>query len=71
MMRNNTTIERKMRYFGISREELAKMLRMSVRTLHRRLADPTTWTVGEMNRLGGIFGWTREDFADFVESCSR
>lgn len=64
-------VEKSLIYFGISREELARVLRMSVRTLQRRLADPTTWTVGEMNRLGGVFGWTREDFADFVESCSR
>ena len=63
-------IEQYLKWYGISREELANMLRISVRTLHRRLADPTTWTAGEINRLRGIFQWTKEVTAEFVGRCT-
>ena len=45
------------------------MMRMSVRTLYRREADPTTWTVCELKRLGEIFEWERRELAEFVECC--
>lgn len=64
-------IEEALRYYGISREELAKMLRMSVRTLYRRMASPWTWTVGEINQLKEVFKWTKEECAGFAESCLR
>lgn len=58
-------------HYGISREELAKVLRISVRTLYRRMNDQTTWTVGELKRMGELFGWERKELAEFVEHCSR
>lgn len=63
-------IEQAMKYYGISREELAKILRISLRTLQRRLAEPWTWSAGEINRLGEIFGWERNELAEFVECCT-
>ena len=63
-------LEDALRWYGISRKELAEMLRISLRTLQRRMADPATWTVGEIERLGGILGWTKKDLAEFVERCT-
>ena len=64
-------LERYMNFYGISRTELAKMLRMSVRTLYRRMADPTTWSVGEISQLRKVFQWTKEQENGFFESCVR
>lgn len=56
----------------LTKEELAKVLRISVRTLYRRMKDPTTWTVGELKRLEELFGWERNTLADFIaEYCLR
>lgn len=55
--------------FGLTKKELAKVLRMSVRTLYRRTNDPTTWTVGELKRMGELFGWERKELAEFVGHC--
>ena len=58
--------------FGLTKKELAKVLRISVRTLYRRMNDPTTWTVGELKRMGELFGWERKELADFIaEYCSQ
>ena len=63
-------IEQEMEYYGISREQLAQILRISLRTLQRRLAEPWTWSAGEINQLKGVFGWTKEECAEFVERCT-
>lgn len=55
-----------MKWYGITTAELAKMLRMSERTLYRRLADKDSWTLGELKRLRGIFQWTEEQLNAFV-----
>lgn len=59
-----------MSIYGFTKEELAKVLRISVRTLYRRMNDPKTWTVGELKRMGELFGWERKELAEFVERCS-
>ena len=64
-------LEQEMEYYGISREELARILRISLRTLQRRLAEPWTWSAGEIKRLGEIFQWGRNELAEFVECCTQ
>ena len=64
-------LERSMKFYGISREELARMLRMSVRTLYRRMKEPTTWSVGEIAQLRRVFQWTKEQENGFFESCMQ
>lgn len=61
-----TMLEQSMKWYGITTAELAKMLRMSERTLYRRLADKDSWTLGELKRLRGIFQWTEEQLNAFV-----
>ena len=55
---------------GITKSEFAKIMRMSIRTLYRRMADPTTWTVGELKRMEELFGWEKRELAEFVERCT-
>lgn len=59
-------LEQSMKWYGITTAELAKMLRMSERTLYRRLADTDSFTVGELKRLRGIFRWTEKQLKEFV-----
>lgn len=69
-MRRRAMADAALELVGITRGELAEMMRMSVRTLYRREADPTSWTVGELKRMGEVFGWGRNEIADFVERCA-
>jgi hypothetical protein len=62
-------LDAELKWYGISQKDLAEMMRMSVRTLQRRMADPTKWTVGEVKRLGEILGWNEREYAEFVGCC--
>lgn len=44
--------------------ELAKVLGIGYRTFLRRMADPETFSLGEMNRIVRFLGIPRDEFAE-------
>ena len=56
------------KYMAIKRiadyKELAKVIGMTYRTFQRRIAEPETFSMGEMNRIVRFLGVPREELAE-------
>ena len=56
------------KYMAIKRiadwKELATVLGMNYRTFQRRIAEPETFSMGEMNRIGRFLTIPREELAE-------
>lgn len=52
-------------------ERVAKGMGISRATYTRRLADPETLTVAEVESLAGVLGWDSEDITEFMRGAKR
>lgn len=56
------------KYMAIKRiadyKELAEVIGMTYRTFQRRIAEPETFSMGEMNRIVRFLGVPREELAE-------
>lgn len=47
---------------------IAAALGLGVSTLRKYKRDPDLFSVGQIVRLGGVFGWSDEDFLDIIRA---
>lgn len=59
-------VRSRMKEAHIGPERCARAAQMSVRTLNRRMADPDTWTAGELRNIVEYLGIEKEQITEVM-----